>query len=734
MKRILYILPITLLAMTAFTVTSCDDMLDMGNEDVLYADENHLTQGADTVSSYVGILLQLQKIAVRTNLFGELRGDLVVVNANADEELKGISNFAINDSNAYNNPRDYYAIINNCNYYLAKADTALYEQRVDPRTGWTYDLRILQAEYCAIRAIRAWVYLQLGQIYGYNIPLVTEPLLSLKDADNAFTSARRVNLLEICDYFIEDLQPYLSWFNYPTHHNVYGGNMPSRMSVFPIYLVYGDLYLWRSALGGNQVADAWNAAYYYYRYIDWQPTDLTVSGRSNDAGYKQKTALSRSATYWYESCFSNGSFVKGLVIGSSNAYWSTNSFGSYNDEVITAIGMDSLSTHYNKLRTLYSYDTSSDKVEASISPSQPCYDYSDSQVYAEHYQLGNTKTYAMGYVMPGTLTEDLVSQHYIGDLRLPANINLRKRGENDFESQHINKADAEDVIIYRKGDLYLRMAEALNAAKQPKFALAILTKGLDNTVIRNEVLKYCNSEDSLLVSYFDFPTTYFRTYVSTYLSDGTPEPKTDERDIARVNQLGLHGRGSGYAIDNPYYYPASTDAPKDSSAYPQRPPVYVYQMSMVGDSKKAYDNLKKDNTEFLAWLETTGDIEPLDLDAIVSTERRNALTAYNDQLKLYSDSIQADWRVARDAWYKSQLEVDVVPRQMAVLDSLLDVESALETPFEGFRFGALMRAAYRSGNPGAYMAEKIGRRDPSLAGRVANPDNWFARWKGMIGR
>ena len=68
MKRIKYILPMALLAMIGSAITSCDDMLDMGNDDVLYADENHLVHGSDTVNSFVGILSQLQKIAVRTNL------------------------------------------------------------------------------------------------------------------------------------------------------------------------------------------------------------------------------------------------------------------------------------------------------------------------------------------------------------------------------------------------------------------------------------------------------------------------------------------------------------------------------------------------------------------------------------------------------------------------------------------------------------------------------------------
>ena len=243
MKRIKYILPLALLAMMGTSIISCDDMLDMGNDDVLYADENHLTQGTDTVNSFVGILAQLQKIAVRTNLYGELRGDLVVVNNNANADLKAISNFEVTDSNAYNNPRDYYSVINNCNYYLANADTTLMERRYDATTLSAYDFRVFQAEYCAVRAIRAWVYLQLAQVYGDNIPLVTEPILSLDDANDILEGTEKKSFEQICDYFIEDLKPYVSWFAYPYHHDTYGYSMPARMAVMPIQLVLGDLYL-----------------------------------------------------------------------------------------------------------------------------------------------------------------------------------------------------------------------------------------------------------------------------------------------------------------------------------------------------------------------------------------------------------------------------------------------------------------------------------------------------------
>ena len=735
MKRIKYILPLALLAMMGASIISCDDMLDMGNDDVLYADKNHLTQGTDTVNSFVGILAQLQKIAVRTNLYGELRGDLVVVNSNANADLKAIANFEVSDSNAYNNPRDYYAVINNCNYYLANADTTLMERRYDATTLSAYDFRVFQAEYCAVRAIRAWVYLQLAQVYGDNIPLVTEPVLSLDDANDILSNSQKKNFQQICDYFIEDLKPYVSWFAYPYHHETYGYSMPSRMAVMPIQLVLGDLYLWSASLRGGDKALASEAAKCYYDYISWLPTELGVD---NNSGYKQKTVTSSSRTYWPVNNFITSNFN---VTNIGNAYWSTTSFGSSNSEVIAAIAMDSLAAedNYNELRVLYNYDRENENVEASISPSQACYDYSDSQVYGQIYNDGSQLTYA--FVPQMALDETRVLRHYIGDLRLAANLSLNRLRDNDWESQTIWKTYmAQDVIVYRTGQVYLRMAEALNMAGFPKFALAILTVGLDNTVIENEVLRECETKaDSTFVQYFDFPARFFKTRVLNYTIIGTDVTVTYDltENSQDVNQIGIHSRGSGFYPRNPEYYAPSNDIPADltlGGGYPVQPPIYVQVVSSFTDSSKDLPKIVDANTEFFAWANEKDGIEIINLDDYPTTGRLEPLRQFDARMKAYSDSIYADWVAAANEWYHEYGLPQVRARQLIVVDSLLDVESALETPFEGFRFGRLLRSAYRSANPGAYMAEKLAKRDANLAGVVNDPKRWFVSYKGQIGK
>ena len=77
----------------------------------------------------------------------------------------------------------------------------------------------------------------------------------------------------------------------------------------------------------------------------------------------------------------------------------------------------------------------------------------------------------------------------------------------------------------------------------------------------------------------------------------------------------------------------------------------------------------------------------------------------------------------------------VKPVQIAVLDSLIDVEQALETCFEGYRFGDLVRASYRAERRGktGYFANKVSQRDATLTGLLSNRNKWFLNWKNQIG-
>ena len=169
--RLAALVPLCLCAFPFFT--SCSDFINQDSDRVILDGKDHLNNAEDTLYSVVGIVNKLQAIADRTILLGEVRGDLSDITNYTSADLRDVALFNVKDTtNAYNSPADYYAVINNCNYFIAHADTALKNNRNE---------YIFRKEYAAVKAFRAWTYMQMAQVYG-QVPFVTDPILS-KAAD-----------------------------------------------------------------------------------------------------------------------------------------------------------------------------------------------------------------------------------------------------------------------------------------------------------------------------------------------------------------------------------------------------------------------------------------------------------------------------------------------------------------------------------------------------------------------
>ena len=162
-----------IVALCCLTSTvSCSDMLLPDSEIVEFEEDNRLSTPQDTLYSVMGIIRQMQVIADRTVLLGELRADLMTTTDKATTPIKDLAAFNLSGENPYNQVSDYYAIINNCNYFLANADTSFV------RLG----KKIFEKEYAVVKTYRAWTYLQLAKVYG-QVPLVTTPVLTEAQAD-----------------------------------------------------------------------------------------------------------------------------------------------------------------------------------------------------------------------------------------------------------------------------------------------------------------------------------------------------------------------------------------------------------------------------------------------------------------------------------------------------------------------------------------------------------------------
>jgi len=491
---------------TFATLTSCEDFFDQESDHVLYTDQDHLNNAVDTIYSVTGILKKLQAIADRTQILGDVRADLVELTNYATADLREVASFSVSAENKYNQPRDYYAVINNCNYFIANVDTALRNNR---------NQNIFMKEYAAVKAIRAWTYLQLALNYG-SVPFVIEPILTKEQSERDYP---RYDLQSICDYFINDLADIPEEYNrsYPGYRTI--GGHDSRLFWFPLSIVRGDLNLW----GGHYR----EAALSYYTYINQR--NGQNSAYPTGSGYYMWMP---GSTTWTN--------IK-------SREWSNSVSTTYtaNAELITMIPDDSSDSiksegFYSELPDLYTTSSEND-YKVSLVPSTRMVEISAGQPFCCLNSNGTGVYYA-----PNDL-----SQHRNGDLRLSTtwseystvNIYTNERVDAQRISKHAYAGAG--VHIYRRQMIYLRLAEALNQAGYPRMAYMILSKGLSNKVMQEDVMPYYNNvDDSTFLAKFDFPDSRYAV--------------VDEEDIvgthiADHNMIGIHTRGSGWTPMNEYY-------------------------------------------------------------------------------------------------------------------------------------------------------------------------------------
>jgi len=523
MKRI-YIFITALLAAGSFT--ACSDFFDQDSEQVVFAETEHLNQATDTMYSVVGIVNKLQSIADRTILLGEVRGDLVDVTNTANSDLRDLAMFNVSDENRYNTPSDYYAVINNCNYFVAHVDTALKNNRNE---------YIFMKEYAAVKAIRAWTYLQLVLNYG-KVPFITEPVLTKQDAEKQYPF---YGIEDVCRYFINDLEPLAERYKreYPNYGSIASVN--SLMLWFPINIVLGDLNLWLATLTNNQ-ATYREAALRYYKYINERNGDNS----SDPIGLNMET-WDPGTTEWSYPMSGMGSI--------SNFYNERNE--NPGGELITLIPGDSLraDNNYSQLRLLFN-SQSDNKYRVSLVPSQSMIDISEGQEHCVLSSDGRSSYYS----------QKGLTEHRSGDLRLYYLLDddgyYTDRSTNErIETQYVDKFDSKNIHIYRRTQIYLRLAEALNGSGFPRMAFDILATGLNNKIMTDtigmvgpnqdyniyNVYKYCTPADSAWVSQFDFPTARYGILTEENMVFGGA--------ASTVNTMGIHSRGSGWTPMNEFY-------------------------------------------------------------------------------------------------------------------------------------------------------------------------------------
>lgn len=494
---------ITLLTLL-FTLNSCSDFFDQDSTYIIDAEKDHLNNATDTIYSLTGILNKVQAIADRTILLGEARGDLMTVTDATPADLRAVANFTIGDDNMYNNPLDYYAIINNCNYFIAKADIELKNNR---------NQFIFKKEYAEVKAIRAWTYLQLVTTYG-RVPFVTEPIMTKEESERSYPM---YDIKQVCNYFInEDNLQDLVEDEMPDYGII--KSLPSKNFLFPVRLVLADLYLWAE--------NYYEAAKYYHDFI---------INRNGKSGIYPTTTYS---VRWLDTDWDGYNYSWESYTFRSSVEESTAS----DNELITMIPMDSIPSegHYSQLRNIFNSTTQND-YKVSLVPSNKIINLSESQVYCYNDQ-GNV-TYA-------TTTK---VKEMTGDLRLSqaweTEKNVSKSTGGTYDYQYIYKYQTKHVHVYRRTLVYLRLAEALNRAGYPRYAFQILSSGVNTEVLQDSIIPHYRADSLKIMEDFNFPGTRLSSISSAYVANSSPY-----RDgIIEVNTIGIHSRGSGFTPANEYY-------------------------------------------------------------------------------------------------------------------------------------------------------------------------------------
>jgi len=473
---------------------SCQDMLNINSNSYLDTKDNNLNTPNDTLYSVVGILKQLQKLSDRYVVVGELRGDLMSVTENSDMDLQDIANFTATTDNPYISTKEYYAVINNCNFFLQHVDT-------DVISGGK---KVLKGEYAVVKAVRDWTYLQLALNYGKAV-YFTEPILSITDMNRDYPVLSPQQLLE---KLLPDIPDFIDYTVYPN----YGGTM-SNMLFISGPMLAGDMLLWMGAYTGNRsYYEA--AAGIYYSYI-------VNNNNCRGAGY-------------YHNTYMNSDFD---VL----SYNSWNSFPGNFDEgisMITASMTSSETLDWPPIMILTYPKMTGMAFEYKLKPSQASIDLWKNEVYTYYNsstkELFYTKGDLRGYCTYNASSPQPYGSYYYaaeGD-SLPT---IAKYGYIISSSSSFISLFNPYTNLYRIGQLYLRYAEALNGLGKPSLAFAVLKYGLSSEVL-NDSTKINQDEITPLPYYCNFMDSRFST------TNGN-QPQT-----------GIHSRGSGNSEQDTLYY------------------------------------------------------------------------------------------------------------------------------------------------------------------------------------
>lgn len=636
---------------------SCEDMFTAKN--TLVSKE---LEPQDTLYQMMGIIKRMQKLADRTVLLGEVRADLVDVDPlHASLDIQELAANNVSATNVYNQPSDYYAVINSCNIYLNYVDS----MRNSQGTRKYYEKEILSA-----KCYRAWCYLELLKIYG-EVPYVRTPVLTSDDAQAIVASGKKEGLVKITTDMINDLITFRATENDDLRQEYanrsFNGIRYQAMSI-PVRAMLAELYLWRASYTGDQ-NDYVNAIRMYHDYFTFPSEEINTG--NNIAEWRSRDAERPSGNY--DGNFRSSRNCAGVLPMETSKYYGT----------------------VSELRKIFC-SLDSNNYYPAVTASQRAKDISKAQDYCQFITEGG----GFPEVYYREHDENLYSDYKTmeGDLRLysisDGPDNVKDNSTNSRENSSYNNmyylnrkygnttngnSYLEFIPFFRNNILYLHFAEALNRAGFPETAFAILKYGLSYYTLTNRSIISQDEFDRLcLITSLGFTvqepkfadddlkkqttgtaviwsSNVFGTYFIHSLSTMNPDARLVEG--GSQIQLGIHSFGCGDTQYNEKYYLDDADTKKGLKTYVED--IELEEVPRLSRNSTHEDSVEYDRViEYNAWADS------------VNIARKDSVDTYNASY-LASTSIRTK-------------------RQARVAQLILE-EEALEGVFEGLRFYDIMR-------------------------------------------
>lgn len=497
----------------SITTTSCEDMLtpDMERNAPGFT-------GNDTVNFYFGILSTVQQLAENNVILGEVRADLVDTTSYVSDSVARIANFEsdiYDGENGLLNRAAYYKVIQQCNEYLGKVDT--FAQK--------FNFYYMRRECAQVEFIRAWTYMQLVQLYG-EVPFIT------RFADNADTGWETnpeawANADNIYDLLMKSglkkAYAYEKTYGRPNYGTLNNGavSMPHSNLVFRGDVVLGDLRL----LTAKSEADYKEAAVYYYNFLSDEAKRYNQYVKSNNRCNLAVNEASGTDEFSFSSEDWAGSFI--------------NQYGG-NSENITSIPSAAngrIGNTLTRVQQIYGFDpsshssSSSDAESGSISVKA---NYKNRQVAPSKKYLYVNKAQQPVYMKRGQVNQANYAET-IGDGRYYASVSNVRTDMGDLPFvQKFAKGNAFSqgyviptafsfnyaLPVYRIRQVYLHFAEALNRAGYPRYAFAVLRNGLSKNALPTLAEEVEYDDEAFAAEHPNFNAETYDPKTGTYTVEG----------------------------------------------------------------------------------------------------------------------------------------------------------------------------------------------------------------------